>query len=51
VMLPERNRRDLDDIPADARAQLSFVFLEAVDDAIRTALAPALIAPERASAG
>ena len=40
VMLPERNRRDLDDIPADARAQLTFVFLETVDDAIRTALAP-----------
>ena len=41
VMLPERNRRDLDDIPADARAQLSFVFLATVDDAIRTALKPA----------
>jgi ATP-dependent Lon protease len=41
VMLPERNRRDLDDIPADARAQLSFVFLQSVDDAIRTALKPA----------
>jgi ATP-dependent Lon protease len=51
VMLPERNRRDLEDIPADARAQLAFVFLETVDDAIRTALAPALIAPERANAG
>jgi ATP-dependent Lon protease len=41
VMLPERNRRDLDDIPPDARAQLSFVFLTTVDDAIRTALKPA----------
>jgi ATP-dependent Lon protease len=38
VMLPSRNQRDLDDIPADARAQLEFVWLEQVDDAIRAAL-------------
>jgi len=41
VMLPSRNRRDLEEIPADARAQLEFVWLEEVDDAIATALAPA----------
>jgi ATP-dependent Lon protease len=41
VMLPSRNRRDLEEIPADARAQLSFVWLEEVDDAIAAALAPA----------
>jgi ATP-dependent Lon protease len=50
VMLPERNRRDLEDIPADARAQLAFVFLETVDDAIRTALAEGIAAPESAGA-
>jgi ATP-dependent Lon protease len=50
-MLPERNRRDLEDIPADARAQLAFVFLETVDDAIRTALAAGLAAPESATTG
>jgi ATP-dependent Lon protease len=38
VMLPLRNQRDLDDIPADARAQLEFVWMERVDDAIATAL-------------
>ncbi|MBK6005607.1 endopeptidase La [Ramlibacter ginsenosidimutans] len=38
VMLPARNRRDLEDIPADARAQLQFVWLEKVDDALRVAL-------------
>jgi ATP-dependent Lon protease len=38
VMLPARNQRDLEDIPADAREQLQFVWLETVDDAIATAL-------------
>jgi ATP-dependent Lon protease len=41
VMLPKRNQRDLDDIPADARAQLEFVWMEQVDDAIGAALLPA----------
>jgi ATP-dependent Lon protease len=41
VMLPARNQRDLDDIPVDARAQLKFVWMEQVDDAIATALSPA----------
>jgi ATP-dependent Lon protease len=40
VMLPLRNQRDLEDIPADARAQLEFVWLSEVDDAIAVALAP-----------
>ena len=38
VMLPERNERDLDDIPADARAQLRFVWLKQVDGALEFAL-------------
>ncbi len=38
VMLPTRNKRDLDDIPEEARNQLQFVFLETVDDAIRAGL-------------
>jgi ATP-dependent Lon protease len=42
VMLPSRNRRDLEEIPPEARAQLAFVWLEEVDDAIAAALAPAL---------
>src|SRR5437867_3211580 len=41
VMLPERNRRDLEDIPADARDSLKFVWIEQVDEAIATALSPA----------
>jgi len=41
VMLPARNRRDLEDIPEDARARLKFVWMEQVDDAIAAALGPA----------
>jgi ATP-dependent Lon protease len=39
-MLPMRNQRDLDDIPADARAQVDFVWMNEVDDALATALSP-----------
>jgi ATP-dependent Lon protease len=38
VMLPARNERDLDDIPEDARAQLEFVWLKDVDDALTAAI-------------
>jgi ATP-dependent Lon protease len=38
VMLPARNRRDLEDIPAEAREKLEFVWLEQVDDALKVAL-------------
>jgi ATP-dependent Lon protease len=40
VMLPARNRKDFDDIPADARRELEFVWLERVDEAIASALEP-----------
>lgn len=38
VMLPARNRRDFDEIPASARSKLEFIWLERVDDAIAAAL-------------
>ena len=38
VMLPARNRRDYEDIPAEVRERLEFFWLERVDDAIATAL-------------
>ena len=44
VMLPSRNQRDLEEIPADAREQLTFVWLENVDEAVATALSPVPIA-------
>ncbi len=41
VCLPSRNRKDFDDIPAAARAQLRFVWLDTVDDVLESALADA----------
>ena len=35
VLLPARNRKDLEEIPESARAELEFVWLETVDDALR----------------
>ncbi len=37
VLLPARNRKELEEIPEDARRRLSFVWLETVDDAMRAA--------------
>jgi len=44
VMLPERNKRDLEEIPAEARAQLEIVWVSTVDQAVATALLPVLAA-------
>ncbi len=38
VMLPKRNEKDLEDVPAEARQKLEFVFLERVEEAVRTAI-------------
>jgi ATP-dependent Lon protease len=38
VLLPARNRRDFEEIPADTRDALEFVWLSTVDDAIHAAL-------------
>src|ERR1700726_1922991 len=40
VMLPGRNRKDLEDVPEKARDLIRFVWLERVDDAIEAALNP-----------
>jgi ATP-dependent Lon protease len=47
VMLPARNRRDLEEIPEEARKRLNLVWIENVDEALATALAAA---PEKAAA-
>jgi ATP-dependent Lon protease len=38
VMLPARNRKDLDDVPEAARQRVRFVWLERVEDALAAAL-------------
>lgn len=35
VMLPKRNQKDIEDVPADAREKLEFILLEKVEDAVR----------------
>jgi ATP-dependent Lon protease len=40
VMLPARNRKDLEDVPEKARRLIRFVWQERVDDAIEAALNP-----------
>ena len=38
VLLPERNRKDLRDVPEGVRTAMQFIFLETADDAIQAAL-------------
>ena len=38
VMLPARNKKDLEEIPEPARKQLNFVWLDDIDDALNAAL-------------
>jgi ATP-dependent Lon protease len=43
IMLPARNRKDFEDIPEEVRQQLTFTWLEWVDDAVASALEPAKV--------
>jgi ATP-dependent Lon protease len=38
VMLPARNRKDLDDVPLAAREKLEFIFLDTVEEAAKAAI-------------
>ena len=38
VILPKRNERDLEDVPADVRNRMSFVFVERIDEALKAGL-------------
>jgi ATP-dependent Lon protease len=40
VLLPARNRKDFEDIPAEARKGLEFIWLERVDEAVSSSLEP-----------
>src|SRR5688572_2126784 len=46
VMLPKRNRKDFEEVPAEAREKLEFVWLEAVDNAIAAGLEEEALASE-----
>jgi ATP-dependent Lon protease len=38
VILPARNKRDLEDIPESVRKDLTFVWLDRVEDAVNSAI-------------
>ena len=40
VMLPARNRKDLEEVPAEAKEKMEFVFLQDVDEGVRAVLDP-----------
>ena len=44
VILPQRNARDLDDVPADVRDQMEFIFAEDMAQVLAAALEPGLLA-------
>ncbi|NDP40296.1 MAG: endopeptidase La [Rhodoferax sp.] len=38
IMLPARNKKDLEEVPLPARQQLEFVYLDDIDEAVRAAI-------------
>ena len=38
VILPKRNERDLEDVPADVRSKMSFVLVERIEEALKAGL-------------
>jgi ATP-dependent Lon protease len=50
VMIPRRNEKDLEDVPAEARAKLEFVLLDRVEDAVRCAIGDIKSVHDRAAA-
>jgi ATP-dependent Lon protease len=49
VVLPERNRGDLDDVPAEVREAMKFHFAMTIDEVLNVALEPALVASRAGS--
>jgi ATP-dependent Lon protease len=50
IMLPQRNRKDFDEIPDEVRRQVEFNWLERIDDAVASALEPSAEAQPSAAA-
>ena len=47
VLLPSRNRKDLEDIPESVRRKMDFVWIEHVSDAVRAAIGSDIWNPDR----
>ncbi|MCI0439388.1 MAG: endopeptidase La, partial [Chloroflexi bacterium] len=50
IILPRRNESDLDDVPADLRREMTFIFADTVDQVLDNALEP-VASPELAGVG
>ncbi|HKQ15466.1 MAG TPA: endopeptidase La [Steroidobacteraceae bacterium] len=50
ILLPARNRKDLEDVPKVVRDEVEFVFCERVDEVVREALGIDLVKPVTAAA-
>jgi len=48
VVLPERNRGDLDDVPQEVRDQMKFHFAMSIDEVLSVALESAPVSPAAA---
>jgi ATP-dependent Lon protease len=49
VVLPERNRGDLDDVPEEVRDAMKFHFAMTIDEVLGVALEPSVVAPAAAA--
>ena len=38
MILPEKNKNDLDDVPEDLRKEMKFIFVDTIDQVIDSAL-------------
>jgi ATP-dependent Lon protease len=50
VILPKRNEQDLEDVPADIRKTLRFVFVDNIDEVLAQALEPLRVVDEKVAA-
>lgn len=49
VILPARNKKDLEEIPEHVRREMAFIFVETIDEVLEHALEPATTAQRRAA--
>jgi ATP-dependent Lon protease len=51
VILPKRNEKDLEDVPAEVRDSMSFILVDRIDEALEAALKPAKFSYYEADSG
>ena len=48
VILPKRNEKDLEDVPAEVRDSMSFILVDRIDEALEAALKPSKFSNDEA---